>query len=537
VWVHVFDPHAPYRPPPPFDAQYAGRPYDGEVAATDAALAPLLDQVRASGQPTLVVVTGDHGEALGDHGEETHGLFAYESTLRVPLIIAQLSAGSRTQSSQRAQRQSFFAGFAAFAFLDAAAPEVSHVAARHVDILPTILEAVGQPVPSDLPGRSLLSASERRESSPRPSYFEAMSSMLNRGWAPLSGVVVDREKYIDLPVAERYDLAADAAETTNVTGQTPGRDRTLAEALRNFGAALPGARAREDPQAAARLRSLGYVGGSAPAKATYTAADDPKTLIALDQAIHRGVDLYVGRRPAEAIRLYEDMIAKRPEMALAYRHLAFVQWESGAVPAAIATLRKAMTTAAAAQPDVVTQLGTYLAETGNAAEAITLLAPAAANDAPDIDALNALGIAYARAGRGDEARRVFERILNLDAESVMAVENLGALDLARNDLASALQHFERAVALDPQSSQAHAGVGVVALKRGDRATAIASWQKAVELDATNYDALYNLATTLVRDGRMAEARPYLERFVRAAPPAFYEKDIRDVSAILARGGR
>jgi Flp pilus assembly protein TadD len=119
----------------------------------------------------------------------------------------------------------------------------------------------------------------------------------------------------------------------------------------------------------------------------------------------------------------------------------------------------------------------------------------------------------------------------------MAVENLGALDLARNDLASALQHFDRAVALDPQSSQAHAGVGVVALKRGDRATAIAAWQKAVELDATNYDALYNLATTLARNGRMAEARPYLERFVRTAPPAFYEKDIREVSAILATGRR
>jgi len=363
-----------------------------------------------------------------------------------------------------------------------------------------------------------------------------MSSMLNRGWAPLSGVIADREKYISLPIAERYDLAADAAETTNVAGRAPDRDKTLAEALRDFGAALPGTRAREDPQAAARLRSLGYVGGSAPVKATYTAADDPKTLLPLDQAIHRGVEFYVGHRPAEAIRLYKDMIAKRPEMALAYRHLAFVQWESGAVPAAIVTLRTAMT-AGAAQPDVVSQLGTYLAEAGNAAEAISLLEPAAAGDAPDIDALNGLGIAYARAGRADEARRIFERILGLDAESVMAVENLGALDLARNDLAGALQHFERAVALDPQSSQAHAGVGVVALKRGDRAKAIASWKKAVELDATNYDALYNLATTLARDGRMAEARPYLERFVRTAPPAFYEKDVRDVSAILARGGR
>src|SRR5439155_17895410 len=108
VWVHVFDPHAPYRPPPPFDAQYAGRPYYGEVAATDAALAPLIDDVRAAERPTLVVVTGDHGEALGDHGEQSHGLFAYESTLRIPLIVTE-TAGQKPQSAQRAQSKSFFA--------------------------------------------------------------------------------------------------------------------------------------------------------------------------------------------------------------------------------------------------------------------------------------------------------------------------------------------------------------------------------------------------------------------------------------------
>src|SRR4029079_13613806 len=101
------------------------------------------------------------------------------------------------------------------------------------------------------------------------------------------------------------DLAADAREASNLAGRAPDRDRSLAAALRGFNAALPGARAKEDPQAEARLRSLGYVGGSAPAKAQYTAADDPKALVALDQAIHRGVELYVARRPADAIRVYE----------------------------------------------------------------------------------------------------------------------------------------------------------------------------------------------------------------------------------------
>jgi arylsulfatase A-like enzyme len=219
VWVHVFDPHAPYRPPPPFDVQYASQPYYGEVAATDAALAPLLEDVRASAKPTLVIVTGDHGEGLGDHGEQAHGIFAYESTLRIPLIVAQLggSASSRSAASGSGPARK---------------GEVSPVAARHVDILPTILDAIGQPVPADLPGRTLLPAGERvAGAAPRPMYFEAMAGMLDHGWAPLTGVLSGRDKFIDLPIAERFDLSIDPVERTNLAGRAPDRDRVLAAVL------------------------------------------------------------------------------------------------------------------------------------------------------------------------------------------------------------------------------------------------------------------------------------------------------------------
>jgi len=184
---------------------------------------------------------------------------------------------------------------------------------------------------------------------------------------------------------------------------------------------------------------------------------------------------------------------------------------------------------------VTTQLGTYLAESGRGAEAIRLLEPvaaAAAGGTPDVDTLNALGIAYARAGRAEDARLIFDQILMLDPESVLAHENLGALDLAAARNEAAERHFETAVRLDPDASQAHAGLGVVAMRRGDREAAIAAWTKAVRLDATNYDALYNLATTLARAGRMEAARPYLEQFVRTAPPAFYARDIEAVRRVL-----
>jgi tetratricopeptide (TPR) repeat protein len=358
-----------------------------------------------------------------------------------------------------------------------------------------------------------------------------MNAMLNRGWAPLTGVLVGREKYIDLPIVERYDVGADAGETSNLAGGAPDRDRTLAAALRGFNAPLPGQRRAETPETSAQLRALGYVSGSGPVKTRYTEADDPKTLIAVDQEFHRGVDLYVARRYDEAIDVYRGIIARRPDMAIAYRHLAFVAWESGRTPAAIDVLKQAIK-AGVTGGGIITQLGTYLAEGGDARAAIDLLKPVATGEAADLDAVNGLGIAFARAGRSDEAQHTFERMLTLDPSNVLALSNLGALDLQRGDLGQARRRFDAAVAADPTSSAAQAGLGAVAMKTGDQETAIAAWKRAVELDATNFDALYNLGTTLAARGSFVEARPYLEQFARTAPSTLYGKDVRDVTALL-----
>ena len=179
-WVHVFEPHYPYDPPEPFATRFRGDPYHGEVAAADAALGPLLEPILAAGKAgrTLVVLTADHGESLGEHGEATHGIFAYEATLRVPLVLYQ----------PRLFR-----------------PRVVPDPVRHVDLLPTILDALALPVPDGLPGTSLLPLVAGVSSGPGTSYFEALSGRLNRGWAPLYGVLHDRTKYVDLPIPELYD--------------------------------------------------------------------------------------------------------------------------------------------------------------------------------------------------------------------------------------------------------------------------------------------------------------------------------------------
>ena len=512
AWVHVFDPHAPYAPPIPFDRQYADNRYAGEVAYVDQALGPLLDRLRGAARITTVIVTGDHGEGLGDHGEMTHGTFAYESTLRVPLIVAQIrlpASDSRLPAS------------------GSRLPASNDVSVQHVDIFPTVAALVGLDVPAGLPGRSLLTADE----TPRTSYFEAMSPMLTRGWAPLRGVIYGRDKYIDLPVEELYDLSADPREERNLAVSAHERLAAGVEKLRALNTQLPGEQIEEQRDVRARLHSLGYVSGSAARKASYTTADDPKQLIDLDRLMLQGLEFQQQRRTADAVAAFRSIISRRPDMVIAYRRLAIAQWDAGLAADAIATLRESISRNGR---DVETEvrLGTYLAESGRASEAIGMLEKASAADAQNSEALNALGIAYARAGRPADAMAAFERALKVDPRDVYAYENIGTIHLQRNDLQAARASFSRALEEDPGSSRAHAGLGVVARQEGRFDEAIAEWKRAVDLDRSNYDALFNLARELAAAGRHADARPYVVQFVQTAPPAFYARDIEQFRRYL-----
>jgi arylsulfatase A-like enzyme/Flp pilus assembly protein TadD len=508
VWVHVFDPHAPYTPPAPFDKEYAGRPYYGEVAYVDKALGPLIDAAGRGPRLTTTIVTGDHGEGLGDHGELGHGLFAYESTLRVPLILAQ--APSR----------------------DARAL-VSHAPVRHVDIVPTLLDAVGISIPPSLPGRSLLPGAPAIDDRDVTSYFEAMSAMLNRGWAPLQGAMAGHEKFIDLPKPELYDLAADPGERANLVDRRVDRRRALEIRLADFHAAPPGERSSETPEVAATLQSLGYTSGAAPRKATYTEDDDPKHLVQLDTWIQQGIDAWQRGDRRDALTIYERIVAARPSMAIGYKNLAFLQWQSGEAKTAIDTLQRAFR-ANAAEPAMKTQLGSYLAEAGRPADAIALLEPLTRAEPADPDALNALGIAYARTGNDARAAAAFHRVLTADRSNVRALENLGTLAMQRDDAATAERYLRQALEIDPRSARAHNGLGVIAMKSGRRDEAFAEWKQAVALAPGDYDALFNLAIELDAAGRRDEARPYLERFAGEAPPAQYGADIARVRRLLGR---
>ena len=466
TWIHVYDPHTPYAPPREWASRFPSDPYLGEVSAVDAALAGLLDNLAGATRPTLIVVTADHGEALGDHGEATHSIFAYESTLRVPLIIGEVGRAAGHTSK--------------------AGVVINHPA-RHVDLLPTILDAAAAPsTPSS--GTSLL-ALIRGDTVDRPSYFEAMTPTLSRGWAPLRGIVSGREKYIDLPIPELYDLAADPAESRNLADANKDRGRELFNLLKQFNVAPPGRGRAESADTLERLRSLGYVGGaSAKSKEAYTEADDPKRLIELEQAMQRGADAFANGRVPEAIELFSGVIRRRPDTEDAYRKLALVYWRTGRPREAIGTLEAALKNGVT-QSEVIIKLGQYLAESGQPAKAIALLEHQAGSDP---DALIVLGNAFALAGRHADAARTFTSLLAQHPDDAVALENLGAMQLQAEDYPSAERSLRRAIEIDPRRAGAHTALGVVLASTGRKAEAISMWTRALELDPADENARHNL---------------------------------------------
>lgn len=502
-WVHVFDPHAPYKAPDEWQARYPSDAYAAEVAWTDFAIGPLFERLKKEPRPTLVVVTADHGESLGEHGELTHGVFAYEGTLHVPLIVAEVVPGGP------ATRGVTMTG-----------------PARHVDIVPTVLDAIGAPV-TGLPGAPLFAPASDESSS----YFESMMPVLARGWAPLRGVLVGREKYIDLPIAELYALDRDPREQQNLATLKPDRTPVLQNVLRSFSVALPDQPGEETGAARERLRALGYTGGSpAPRRERYTEDDDPKKLIDLDKMLHRASELFASGRTAEAVGLYQQVIGRRPDIADAYRNMAFVLWQIGRPADAIATLEAAIRSGVK-QRDIVVKLGTYLAETGAADRAVRLLETLPRDDT---EALNALGIAYGQAGRPADAMRAFMRAIELDATNGLAHQNIGTLHLRAGNLAAAEASLRSAIAIDPSLAGAYTGLGVVLIKTGRRADAIDAWKRAVDLEPTEYDALFNLTVELVAAGRLDDARQYGDRYIRTAPPALFAPDIEHIRKITGR---
>jgi arylsulfatase A-like enzyme/predicted Zn-dependent protease len=497
-WVHLFEPHFPYTPPEPFASRFAGSPYAGEVAATDAALGPLLQPFLDAGESThtLVIVTADHGESLGEHEEATHGIFAYEATLKVPLIVYYPSL---------------------------LRPRVSASTASHVDILPTIFQALEMPVPSGLRGGSLIDASRGRQAD-EVTYFEALSGSLNRGWAPLTGVITKGMKFIDLPIPELYDLSTDTGERRNLAADRPQQLAELQGLLRSFPSAEV-QRAAETSEVKDRLRSLGYVASNAGgARRNYSEADDPKRLIGYEARFQDVVQLYLSGNLKEAVARCRALVAERPDMRIALLQLAQLEREAGNLTSAIESLKRALEVNPG-DTEAAALLGAYLTTANRPMEAVEILRPFAARAEPDVQVLVALALAQARLGQTADALATVERARAQDPSNAMLLVNLGTIELMAGRRPQAQQAFEAALRLNPGVARAHSSLAAMAAEEGRRDEALSHWRKAVELDASEQEKLLAVGLSLLRSGRAAEARPYIELFANTAPSPRYEADV------------
>lgn len=289
-WVHFFDPHAPYVPPPAFLAK-TGDPYDGEIAFVDAQIGRLMDWLKTNdlSSRTLVVAVADHGESLGDQGYLWHALLVYVSTMRVPLILSLPGRLPQGTSS----------------------PDMAGIS----DIMPTILDFMGWSVPDQVTGRSLLPALRGHTMPAHAIYGESDFPYNSFGWSKLRCLVNTRWKYIRAPKAELYDRLADPGETQNLTEVHPDVTQKLEAdlaALEENMAVRESPVRRMDADTRQTLRSLGYVGGEPP-QVEPANLKNPRDMVHVNTAFREAESLLGARRPKQAIALLEPAVKESPE--------------------------------------------------------------------------------------------------------------------------------------------------------------------------------------------------------------------------------
>jgi arylsulfatase A-like enzyme/tetratricopeptide (TPR) repeat protein len=500
AWVHLFDPHHPYQPPSPFREKYASDPYSGEVAYLDSQLGILFDFLRAQGQmeKTLIILTSDHGEALGEKGEDTHSYFAYNNTIHVPLFI----------------------------HVPGRAPETFAVNVCHADIFPTLCDILGMPPPDSLQGESLLAVMAAGKRKQPEIYFESLTPWLNRDWAPLRGMISGDTKFIDLPIREVYDLAGDMKEERNLAAASPvGRLQSelekLIKRLRDPQASIR--RSRLDPDEQRRLESLGYISESrsGPRKKRYTEQDDLKTLLPLQTRMLVAVREYQqGDFPAAAA-IMREVINSSPGFVQAYDHLGYMYHQQKQNREAVTVLEQGLDKNPG-NLQLLTRLGAILALDGDWRRAIPILERCVALEDFDPDKFHYLGIAYYQGGEIDKALDSYARALEADPKNATLLSHAGGARLARfarngsdADLKLAEKHFLEALKIDPALLSAGNGLGIV-YSRGNRLEeALAAWRRTLVVKPDFAPVLLNLGITLLEAGRAGEALEHLQKY-RAA---------------------
>jgi choline-sulfatase len=546
LFLHIYEPHAPYTPPEPFRSRYAGRPYDGEIATADAAVGRFLDFLKRERlyDPAIILLLSDHGEGLGEHGEEEHGVFLYREDLRVPLFLKLPGAAEAGRT--------------------VSAP------VGLTDVVPTVLSLLHRAVPENLRGVPLLAFLKSGDVSPRRIYGETLYPRLNLAWSDLASLTDDRYEYIEAPRPELYDLRADPQEQNNLAPGAPAAFRTMRVALAalNRPFALPEA---STPEEVKRLASLGYIHvSSAPAPGRLP---DPKDRIEILRDFRRLLDLFSSGNDKESIALARKVVARDPGILSAWTALSGSLERTGKPGEAVAALREGI---AHASPETVPELlaeayddlalllkrsgdkqgqetalrdavargvasqemrrdlARVYVESGRGQDAIALLR---AGPVEDGQSLEILGVALASVGKNDEAKETLLRAWAAAPGNARIAFNLGTLALRNGRASEARDWFTRSLQAKPDDPMALADLGLAQAALGESDAAAQSWSRALELDPRQYGALYNLALFELKNGRTEEGWGGLERFLATAPPDHFSGEMSEARRLLQARGK
>ncbi|HTG30439.1 MAG TPA: sulfatase-like hydrolase/transferase [Methylomirabilota bacterium] len=458
LWFHLWDAHDPYNPPEPFRSRFPNAPYNGGIAYVDATVGKLLDYLRSQGlyDNSLIAVAADHGESLGEHGELTHSIFLYDSTIHVPLLVK--LPGNR------------FVG------------KRVNATASLVDLAPTVLEGLGQTPPPAMQGRSLLPLIGNPHPGYRPSLATGDHSERSFGWSALVSLRVGSQLYVRAPSPELYDLASDPGAKINLY---PGNHTAavrpaiqLDSFVKRISEGAPQAlQDGLDEKSREKLSALGYV---ASGKTSPPTRIDPKDRIDVANDMHDASLAIEEGKEASVIPLLLRVVAKDPQIQAAQYYLGIAYSREGNFAEAIPPLRKAIEL----RPDALMaqyELAICLYETGDLKTAAAHFEILVENRPDWSDARYSLASIYARTGRPEEAAKNLLVVLEGEPDHYRANLLLGRMLFLNGTFAEALPYLEKAAAVQTDSGEAHSFLADEYEKLGRAADAAQERAEAAKL--------------------------------------------------------
>jgi arylsulfatase A-like enzyme/tetratricopeptide (TPR) repeat protein len=499
AWVHLYDPHLPYEPPPDFVREYPDDPYMGEVAFADAQLSRLHGFLQTAGldSNTIVVFAGDHGEGLGDHGEFDHGLLIYQTTARVPLIIV------HPDSTSRGVRRD----------------EVVSL----VDIMPTIAEALDLPLPESVQGQSLWPLiGGSGVFNEKPVYAETLYPKLHFGWSPLTALQDRQFQLIQSSDPELYDLDRDPAQENNLFETQPDvaerMIRDLGAMVERIGRGAMDASNEPDAGTIAKLAALGYVtAGVSPDEGQ--SIDDlpsPRSMLPIYTLFGKAAAAVSAGDEAEGERMLLEIVEANSSLVDAWFTLGKLYKRQGRLAEAVSAYREAHARRPL-DPSLVSKFADALISTGQPAEAEQLLLAAQAKHPDNPYIVFAMARVLETTGRFTESENLFRESLTLDPRLATAHVRLAALALRRGDFNAVNAELDAALRLDPGVPDASLIKGQLLESQNRIDEAAQAFRDELSSSPKSIPAAISLSRLEGRRGRTAEQERVLRNAIQANP--------------------